>query len=77
MNENLPVSVKTFGEILDIIVNNLNEEHKQTVDYIDEISNQTKNAMDIINCNFKRLEEVIKRHDEKINTLEAITDGSL
>ncbi len=77
MNENLPVSVKTFGEILDIIVNNLNEEHKQTVDYIDEISNQTKNAMYIINCNFKRLEEVIKRHDEKINTLEAITDGSL
>ena len=77
MNENLPVSVKTFGEILDIIVNNLNEEHKQTVDYIDEISNQTKNAMDIINCNFKRLEEVIKQHDEKINTLEAITDGSL
>jgi len=77
VNENLPVSVKTFGEILDIIVNNLNEEHKQTVDYIDEISNQTKNAMDIINCNFKRLEEVIKRHDEKINTLEAITDGSL
>jgi len=77
MNENLPVSVKTFGEILDIIVNNLNEEHKQTVDYIDEISNQTKNAMDIINCNFKRLEEVIKRHDEKINTLEAITDGPI